>query len=74
MEIINTLIVAGADLMQVTTADTEEGGETDTDFPMMHSMLPGGLSPMPVAETVGGASERDRVVAHLTAAIARRAL
>lgn len=74
MEIINTLIVAGADLMQVTTADTEEGGETDTDFPMMNSMLPGGLSPMQVAETVGGASERDRVVAHLTAAIARRAL
>lgn len=29
---------------------------------------------MQVAETVGGASERDRVVAHLTAAIARRAL
>ena len=37
-------------------------------------VLPGGLTPMQVAETIGYPLFRDKVVAHLTAAIALRAL
>ena len=72
LENITTLVLAGADLTAKTTADTTE--QRDAGFPLFDEVLPGGLTPMQVAETVGYTSSRDKVVAHLTAAIALRAL
>ena len=71
-ENITTLVLAGADLTAKTTADTTNGEEAG--FPLCDEVLPGGLTPMQVAETVGWEPFRDKVVAHLTAAIAMRAL
>ena len=72
LENITTLVLAGADLTAKTTADTTE--QRDAGFPLFDEVLPGGLTPMQVAETVGWEPFRDKVVAHLTAAIALRAL
>jgi len=72
LENITTLVLAGADLTAKTTADTTSNEEAG--FPLFDTVLPGGLTPMQVAETVGYTSSRDKVVAHLTAAIALRAL
>jgi len=71
LENITTLVLAGADLTAKTTADTSND---DAGFPLFDEVLPGGLTPMQVAETVGWGPSRDQVVAHLTAAIALRAL
>ena len=71
-ENITTLVLAGADLTAKTTADTTNSEEAG--FPLLDEVLPGGLTPMQVAETVGWEPFRDKVVAHLTAAIALRAL
>ena len=71
LENITTLVLAGADLTAKTTADTSND---DAGFPLFDEVLPGGLTPMQVAETVGWEPFRDKVVAHLTAAIALRAL
>ena len=71
-ENITTLVLAGADLTAKTTADT--ASNDDAGFPLFDEVLPGGLTPMQVAETVGWGPSRDQVVAHLTAAIALRAL
>ena len=71
-ENITTLVLAGADLTAKTTADLTNGEEAG--FPLFDEVLPGGLTPMQVAETVGWGPSRDQVVAHLTAAIALRAL
>ena len=72
MENITTLVLAGADLTAKTTADTTSNEEAG--FPLFDEVLPGGLTPMQVAETIGYPLFRDKVVAHLTAAIALRAL
>ena len=72
LENITTLVLAGADLTAKTTADTTS--DEEAGFPLFDEVLPGGLTPMQVAETVGCTSSRDNVVAHLTAAIALRAL
>ena len=72
LENITTLVLAGADLTAKTTADTTSNEEAG--FPLFDEVLPGGLTPMQVAETVGWGPSRDNVVAHLTAAIAMRAL
>ena len=72
LENITTLVLAGADLTAKTTADTTSNEEAG--FPLFDEVLPGGLTPMQVAETVGCTSSRENVVAHLTAAIAMRAL
>ena len=72
LENITTLVLAGADLTAKTTADTSSND--DAGFPLFDEVLPGGLTPMQVAETVGWGPSRDQVVAHLTAAIALRAL
>ena len=71
LENITTLVLAGADLTAKTTADTSD---EEAIWPLFGHVLPGGLTPMQVAETVGCTSSRDNVVAHLTAAIALRAL
>ena len=71
LENITTLVLAGADLTAKTTADTSD---EQAIWPLFGHVLPGGLTPMQVAETVGWGPSRDQVVAHLTAAIAMRAL
>ena len=71
LENITTLVLAGADLTAKTTADTSD---EEAEWPLFEHVLPGGLTPMQVAETVGWEPSREKVVAHLTAAIALRAL
>lgn len=71
LENITTLVLAGADLTAKTTADTSD---EEAEWPLFEHVLPGGLTPMQVAETIGYPLFRDKVVAHLTAAIALRAL
>ena len=50
LENITTLVLAGADLTAKTTADTTSNEEAG--FPLFDEVLPGGLTPMQVAETV----------------------
>ena len=71
LENITTLVLAGADLTAKTTADTSD---EEAIWPLFGHVLPGGLTPMQVAETVDWEPFRDKLIAHLTAAIALRAL
>ena len=66
---IDTLVMARASLDAVTTRDV-----TEDYMELFGHSLPRGLTPMDVARTCGSEDRRDAAVAHLTAAIALRAL
>jgi ankyrin repeat protein len=66
---IDTLVMARASLDAVTTRDV-----TEDHMALFGHSLPRGLTPMGVARTCGSEDRRDAAVAHLTAAIAMRAL
>ena len=66
---IDTLVMARASLDAVTTRDV-----TEDHIALFGHSLPRGLTPMGVARTCGSEDRRDAAVAHLTAAIAMRAL
>ena len=66
---IDTLVMARASLDAVTTRDV-----TEDHLVLFGHSLPRGLTPMGVARTCGREDRRDAAVAHLTAAIALRAL
>ena len=66
---IDTLVMARASLDAVTTRDV-----TEDHIALFGHSLPRGLTPMDIARTCGSEDRRDAAVAHLTAAIALRAL
>ena len=66
---IDTLVMARASLDAVTIRDV-----TQDHMVLFGHSLPRGLTPMGVARTCGREDRRDAAVAHLTAAIALRAL